>query len=222
MSDWKGFFITFEGIEGSGKTTHANRLWQFLSKQGVSVLLTREPGGTVLGEKLRRILLDPTMQDIDGFTELLLFSAARYEHVRKVILPALEEGKVVICVRYVDSTLAYQGYGRKIPFSFLSSLNTMVVGKVLPEFTVLLDVEPERGIRRSFATTEKEELRFEEEFLHRRELLEDIRKGYLEIARSEPQRFCVVSTTWFSKEEVFEHIKEEVLRRLEGRRMTKR
>lgn len=217
MSNWKGFFITFEGIEGSGKTSHANRLGQFLINQGISVLLTREPGGTVLGEKLRGILLDPATQNIDGFTELLLFNAARYEHVRKVILPALEEGKVVICVRYVDSTLAYQGYGRKIPFSFLSSLNTMVVGKVLPEFTILLDVEPEKGIRRSLTTTEEEELRFEEEFLRHRSLLEDIRRGYLEIARSEPQRFYVVSTTWFSKEEVFECIKKEVWRRLEGR-----
>jgi len=221
MSNWTGFFITFEGIEGSGKTTHAHRLFSFLSGQGFPCVLTREPGGTVLGEKLREILLDPAMESIDGLTEVLLFSASRYEHVKKLIEPSLRGGKVVICVRYVDSTLAYQGYGRKIPLSFLSSLSEMVTGEVFPELTFLLDVEPEVGVRRSLSATRREELRFEEEFLQKQHLLEEIRNGYLEIAAKDPERFCVISTTWRSRDDVFEAIKGEVLRRFERRRLEK-
>lgn len=172
-----------------------------------------------MGEKLREILLNPAMEKIDGVTEVLLFAASRCEHVRKVILPALQAGKVVICVRYVDSTLAYQGYGRKIPFPFLTLLNEMVVGKVLPELTFLLDVEPETGIRRSLSATHKEELRFEEEFLQHKELLEEIRKGYFAIAANDPKRFCIISTTWLPKEDVFEQIKNEVWRRFQERRV---
>ncbi len=221
MSEWKGFFVTFEGIEGCGKTTHAGRLFRFLTEQGFPCILTREPGGTALGEKLRAILLDPATERIDGLTEVLLFGASRCEHVRRVIWPALQEGKVVICVRYVDSTLAYQGYGRKVPLSFLSLLNEMVVGKVFPELTFLLDVEPEAGVKRSLSATCREEIRFEEEFLQHRSLLEEIREGYLKIAESDPERFCVISTTCRSKDDVFEVIKGEVWRRLEERRLKK-
>ncbi|MEN3187100.1 MAG: dTMP kinase [Atribacterota bacterium] len=219
MNDWPGFFVTFEGIEGSGKTSHANRLWRFLTEQGIHCILTREPGGTALGEKLREILLNPATENIDGVTEVLLFAASRCEHVRKVIVPALQAGRVVICVRYVDSTLAYQGYGRKIPLSFLTFLNEVVVGKVLPELPFLLDVEPEAGIKRSISKTCKEELRFEEEFLQHEELLEEIRKGYLAIAADNPERFCVISTTWLPKEDVFEYIKNEFWRRFQERRV---
>lgn len=168
-----------------------------------------------MGEELRKILLSPCTRDIDGLTEALLFGAARCEHVNKVIVPALQEGKVVICVRYTDSTLAYQGYGRKIPLSFLASVNKMVTGDVFPELTILLDVEPEIGIKRSLSTTQKEELRFEEEFLQNRDLLEVIRKGYLEIAADSPERFYIISTARHSKEEVFVAIQNEVLRRME-------
>ncbi len=218
MNKWPGFFVTFEGIEGSGKTTHARRLWRFLEGEGVTCLLTHEPGGTPLGEKLRNILLDPATGDIDGLTEALLFSASRCEHVQKVILPALYEGKVVICVRYTDSTIAYQGHGRGVSQSLLYLLNEVTTKAVYPDFTILLDVEPEQGVRRSLAATERGELRFEEEFVKKQGVLENIRAGYLEIAKNDSQRFLVISTTERSKEEVFEIIKSEIWRRLKERR----
>ena len=165
MNERPGFLITLEGIEGSGKTTHARRLFSFLEESGIPCLLTREPGGTPMGEKIRDILLNPESGVIDPLAETFLFEASRREHVKEVINPALHEGKVVICVRFTDSTLAYQGYGRGVPLSYLCYLNDIATEGVMPDLTVLFDVEPEVGLARSFSHTEEEELRFEKEFL---------------------------------------------------------
>ena len=150
MNERPGFLITLEGIEGSGKTTHARRLFSFLKESGIPCLLTREPGGTPMGEKIRDILLNPESGVIDPLAETFLFEASRREHVKEVINPALHEGKVVICVRFTDSTLAYQGYGRGVPLSYLCYLNDIATEGVMPDLTVLFDVEPEVGLARSF------------------------------------------------------------------------
>ncbi len=203
MNERPGFLITLEGIEGSGKTTHARRLFSFLEESGIPCLLTREPGGTPMGEKIRDILLNPESGVIDPLAETFSFEASRREHVKEVINPALHEGKVVICVRFTDSTLAYQGYGRGVPLSYLCYLNDIATEGVMPDLTVLFDVEPEVGLARSFSHTEEEELRFEKEFLASKEFLFAVRNGYLQLAKESPQRFVVVDTTDYSEEEVF-------------------
>ncbi|HOA98445.1 MAG TPA: dTMP kinase [Candidatus Atribacteria bacterium] len=217
MNERPGFLITLEGIEGSGKTTHARRLFSFLKESGIPCLLTREPGGTPMGEKIRDILLNPESGVIDPLAETFLFEASRREHVKEVINPALHEGKVVICVRFTDSTLAYQGYGRGVPLSYLCYLNDIATEGVMPDLTVLFDVEPEVGLARSFSHTEEEELRFEKEFLASKEFLFAVRNGYLQLAKESPQRFVVVDTTDYSEEEVFFIIRDTIWQRLRGR-----
>jgi len=217
MNERPGFLITLEGIEGSGKTTHARRLFSFLEESGIPCLLTREPGGTPMGEKIRDILLNPESGVIDPLAETFLFEASRREHVKEVINPALHEGKVVICVRFTDSTLAYQGYGRGVPLSYLCYLNDIATEGVMPDLTVLFDVEPEVGLARSFSHTEEEELRFEKEFLAYKEFLFAVRNGYLQLAKESPQRFVVVDTTDYSEEEVFFIIRDTIWQRLRGR-----
>lgn len=208
-----GFFLTFEGIEGSGKTAQAERLFHFLEERGFSCLLTREPGGTPIGEKLRELLLDPETGSLDPLTEVLLFEAARREHVLKVIGPALQEDKVVICVRFTDSTLAYQGWGRGVELDFLDSLNGRTTGGLFPDCTVLLDVDPEVGLSRSLSRHSCDEIRFELEFQKTRRLLEAIRNGYLELAHREPQRFLIVSANRL-EDEIFAEIVKRVLPRI--------
>jgi dTMP kinase len=208
-----GFFLTFEGIEGSGKTTQAERLFYFLKERSFPCLLTREPGGTPIGEKLRELLLSPGTGSLDPLTEALLFEAARREHVLKVINPALQEDKIVICVRFADSTLAYQGWGRGVELDLLSSLNERVTGGLSPDCTVLLDVNPETGLSRSLSRHSCDEIRFELEFQRTRHLLEAIRNGYLELAHREPQRFLVVSADR-PEDEIFAEIVKGVLPRI--------
>lgn len=217
MSEKHGFLVTLEGIEGSGKSTHARRLFSFLEKAGIPCLLTREPGGTPMGEKIRDLLLNPESGKVDPLTETFLFEASRREHVKEVINPVLREGKVVICVRFTDSTLAYQGYGRKVPLPYLYYLNDIATDGIVPDLTVLFDVEPEVGLARSFSHTEERELRFEKEFLACKEFLFAVRNGYLQLAKESPQRFVVMDTTNSSEEEVFSVIQNTVWQRLKGR-----
>jgi len=135
MKNW--LFITFEGLEGCGKSTQAKMLYDFLIKQGILSIYTKEPGGTKIGDKIRKILLDQKNEGMDYKTEMLLFLASRAENVRLVILPALEKGKVVISDRFYDSTTAYQGYGRGIDLKIIKHLNGLVVGKAIPDLTFL-------------------------------------------------------------------------------------
>ena len=144
----KGLFITFEGLEGCGKTTQAKMLFDFLATKKIPSIYTKEPGGTKIGDKIRKILLDQKNDDMDYKTEMLLFLASRAENVRLIILPALEEGKVVISDRFYDSTTAYQGYGRGIDLKIIKHLNDLVVGKVIPDLTFILDIDPYEGLRR--------------------------------------------------------------------------
>ncbi len=164
----KGLFITFEGLEGCGKTTQAKMLFDFLIKQKIPSIYTKEPGGTKIGDKIRKILLDQKNDGMDYKSEMLLFLASRAENVRLIILPALEEGKVVISDRFYDSTTAYQGYGRGIDLKIIKHLNNLVVGKAIPDLTFILDIDPYEGLRRSASFGNSHEMRFEEEFLNKK------------------------------------------------------
>jgi dTMP kinase len=203
-------FITFEGVEGSGKTTQIRRLKKYFSQKGIPCKVTREPGGCSIGEKIRKILLNPDHHDMVSMTELLLYEAARAQHVKEVIKPFLEKDGVVLCDRFSDATLAYQGYGRRIDLNWIQRLNHLSSQGVRPNVTFLLDCPSDVGLRRAIERNrtlkqEKEE-RFEKEEIqfHRR-----VRKGYLAIARKEPRRVKVIDTRP-GEEKVFEKIQKIV------------
>jgi dTMP kinase len=180
------FFITLEGIEGSGKTTQVRTLAAWLRQRGMTVRTTREPGGCPIADAIREILLHPANDVLVPRAELLLYAAARAQHVEEVILPALEKGETVLCDRFSDATLAYQGNGRGLDFSLIAQLNGLAAGNLVPQLTLLLDMPAEEGLmrarRRNAATEENREDRFEQESLafHRR-----VREGYLAIASRE-------------------------------------
>lgn len=188
----KGFFITFEGIEGTGKSTQAKMLYQSLRESGYPTLFTREPGGTRIGNLIRDILVDPENKGMCVMSEVFLFAAARAQHVEQFLRPSLEEGFVVICDRYTDSTVAYQGYGREIPLSVIREINSSATWRVQPNLTFYLDLEPELGLHRVRLRVEETETipdRLEREqlnFFHR------VRNGYMRIAQEEPHRFRVL------------------------------
>ena len=189
-------FITFEGIEGSGKSTLLERLCGYLSGRSLSLLRTREPGGSEIGRALRGLLLD-CRQDVAPETELFLYLADRAQHVSRVIRPALARGDIVISDRYADSTIVYQGYGRGLDLEELLRLNAFAVGGLWPDLTVLLDVDPALGLdrakaRNSAAGLSVSEGRFEAEAMafHQR-----IRQGYLDWAARSPERFRVVNAS---------------------------
>ncbi|RLA81583.1 MAG: dTMP kinase [Deltaproteobacteria bacterium] len=203
----KGVLITFEGIEGSGKSTHLRILGEFLRAKGMKVLLTFEPGGTPLGRALRDLLLDPSLP-LDPLTELFLFWADRREHTLRVLLPALDQGKVVLCDRYIDSTTAYQGYGRGVDLDFVLQGNRKATGGLSPHLTILLDCPPEVGLRRV-----KGGDRFEDAGL---DFHTKVREGYLRIAEAEPERVKVVESASRDKGEVQEEVRRVVRTFLEA------
>ncbi|HXG25661.1 MAG TPA: dTMP kinase [Candidatus Binatia bacterium] len=184
-----GVFITIEGPEGSGKTVVAKRLATELAARGRRVRLTREPGGTRLGERVRELLLGKADLGISPRADALLFNAARAQLVAEVIRPALEAGELVICARFADSTLAYQGYGGGLPLVELRALANVATGGLEPDRTILLDVDPETGIRRKAEGARNRFEGFDIAF-HRR-----VRDGFLDLAREEPGRWRVVDST---------------------------
>lgn len=186
-----GIFITLEGGEGSGKTTHARRLCEWLRTQGLKVLHTREPGGTLLAEQLRNLLLDKSAETIAPETEAWLILAARRQHVDHVIRPALARGMAVVCDRFSDSTMAYQGYGRGLDLRVLRTMNNWATGRLAPQLTLLFDVPVPVGLRRrrSRGTTQNRLDRETEQF-HRK-----VRAGFHALARREPRRIMVIDST---------------------------
>lgn len=207
-------FITFEGIEGSGKTTQARRLAEHLRALGRIVVETKEPGGTPIADRIRSILLD-SANVIDPVAEVLLFAASRRQHTMEVIRPALARGEVVLCDRYDDSTLAYQGFGRLIDLDRLRTLNEWATDALRPDLTLLFDLAEEVGLGRAVsrnAVAPNDEGRFEAEGLrfHRR-----VREGFLSLAVAEPRRFAVVEAEG-SPEEVFARTLTAVRERLPG------
>jgi dTMP kinase len=183
----RGWFVTFEGPDGSGKTLQARRLHEAAVRAGIPTHLAREPGGTPLGEQVRRILLHAVDLRIDARADALLFSAARAQHVSEVIEPALAGGQLVICARYLDSTIAYQGYGRGLPVAELVALQRFATAGLRPDLTILLDLPAAVGLARK---TDDEQLRFEAAF--ELEFHERVRAGYLALAAAEPERVAVI------------------------------
>lgn len=188
-----GKFITLEGGEGCGKSTQAKLLADYLQSKGITPVLTKEPGGTPEGQILRQLLVTGDKDKFDAVTECLLYYADRRVHLQKLVWPALEQDKWVISDRFADSTEAYQyfGYNKRVDFSTLQNLYRIVAGDFKPDMTIILDLPPEVGMRRSYAKAEKmavKELRFES---REAEFHENLRRGFLEIAHREPER-CVV------------------------------
>jgi dTMP kinase len=201
-------FITFEGGDGSGKTTQLKALESYLAARGKSCLSTREPGGTSLGEHIRQVLLEVGQQPITSATELFLYLADRAQHIHEVIIPALDQGKIVLCDRHTDSTLAYQGYGRGIDLGLLRSLNDIASQGIKPDLTLLFDCPVEIGLsrtaqRQSQTASGRNEDRFEREKI---EFHERVRAGFLELARVESHRFHIIDAAR-STEEVGQEIK---------------
>jgi dTMP kinase len=185
-------FITFEGPEGSGKTTQIQRLAAWLREQGQTVLATREPGGTAIGDRVRAILLDSDHREMQPQTEILLFSAARAQIVGQIIRPHLARGGVVLCDRFADSTLAYQGYGRQLDLATLRLITEFATGGLQPDLTFCLDLPVDVGLQRKAAGAGEEWNRMEQETLafHGR-----VRRGYLTLAQAEPARWRVLDAT---------------------------
>ena len=191
-------FITFEGGDGTGKSTQLQALESYLSGRGKSCLLTREPGGTSLGKLIRRLLLEVGKQPITSPTELFLYLADRAQHIREIVAPAIAQGKIVLCDRHTDSTLAYQGYGRGIDIALLQHLNDVASIGIKPDLTFLFDCPVDVGLSRiaqrhlQAASDTHPEDRFEREEL---EFHERVRAGFLELARAEPQRFRIIDAS---------------------------
>ncbi len=181
----RGLFVTFEGVEGSGKTTVAEAIADDLSRKGLTVVVTAEPGATLVGSHIRQLLA--TVSERRAWSEAFLFLADRAEHVAKVIRPALEQGKIVLCDRFTDSTIAYQGFGLGLPLEWLTQLNSIATNGLVPDLTLLLDIEPEAGLKRS-----RQETVFERRSLdfHQR-----VRYGYLWLANQEPHRVKVIDAS---------------------------
>lgn len=182
-------FISFEGVDGAGKSTQLKLLLKYLDEINVEYVFTREPGGTPVSERIREILLDPTHTSVSVITEALLFAASRSELVKNVIRPALESGKTVICDRFVDSSLVYQGFAGGLPIEFLSQINQMATGALKPHRTIVLDLPPDvaRSRRESSPHDRMEQ---KDDGFHRQ-----VRDGYLELARAEPRRVKVVDAS---------------------------
>ena len=189
-SAMKGKFITVEGTEGVGKTTNIQRITEWLDERGIAYISTREPGGTALGEKIRDLLLDKDNTAMAASAELLLMFAARAQHLEEKIIPALAAGTWVLCDRFTDATYAYQGFGRGLNLEHIERLEALVQGDLHPDFTLILDIDPELGMSRVRARGELD--RFESEAL---EFFDRVRAGYRERANDNPSRYCLVDAS---------------------------
>ena len=204
MTTKKGFLITIEGCEGCGKTTQSEMLKQYLESKGLTVILTREPGGSIVAEQVRNILLNPDFK-VAPYCELMLYEAARAQHLGDIIKPSLEKGYVVICDRFIDSTIAYQGYARGIDKEVIKKLNNIATSGLKPDLTIYLDINPNKGIKKAKMVNkgkltggdriERESLKFHN----------NVRKGFLELAKKYPNRIKKVKTN-----EVIEKTQKEI------------
>ena len=185
-----GLFITFEGGEGCGKSTQIAALKARLEAIGKTVVQTREPGGTALGESVRSLLQhDDAGQGMSPEAELLLFAASRAQHVRELIAPAIAQGQIVLCDRFLDSTTVYQGVARAIDSKKVETINQFAIGDTKPDLTILIDLPPEIGLARVHARSDGQLDRMENEAI---EFFQAVRQGYLDLAKSEPKRFLVL------------------------------
>jgi dTMP kinase len=213
----RGLFITLEGIDGCGKTTQSQRLARSLEDRGLEVVLTRQPGGTRVGERVREILLANTSVGLVPLAEMLLYAADRAQHVNELIKPSLEAGRIVISDRYIDSTVAFQGYGRGLDLEMINKLNHLATSGLNPDLTILLSVTPEAArarfdSRHSKDDTHKGMTRFEEESM---DFHERVRAGYESLAKTHPQRICVVDASG-TREETQEKVIAVVMSRIDS------
>jgi len=217
-------FITFEGIEGCGKTTQIQRLAKRLISLQVPVVLTLEPGGTKTGKKIRGILLDSKNRDLSPLSELLLYAADRAQHVAEVIKPALDQGKWVLCDRFTDATVAYQGVARGLDMRLIRTLNARITQSIKPDLTFLLDCPVELGLARAIHRNETGKTKGEDRFEREKKAFHRmVREGYLRLSRKEPRRVIVVRTDVSKgevEENIFNHIQPFVTRCAPSGRVT--
>lgn len=199
----RGVFITFEGPEGCGKSTQSKLLYEYLKARSYDCVYTREPGGTALGERVRSILLDSDGINITDLTELLLFEANRSQIVAELIRPAVKDKKIVICDRFSDATMSYQGYGGKIPLNIIKSVDDIATGSLAPDLTILLDIDTVTGLKRA-SSEGMDRMESKDILYHRR-----VRRGYLELAKKYPKRIKVIKVKG-TIEEVRRMVRREV------------
>jgi len=205
----EGFFITLEGGEGSGKTTVLGRVTAYLQNRSMPYRITREPGGVEIAEKIRSIILDPAHTAMDARTEALLYAASRSQHLAEVVEPALREGLTVLCDRFVDSSLVYQGHARGLGIEEVWSINRFAIGNRMPDLTFYLDVDPEIGLSRIAANQEREVNRLDLESLsfHKK-----VREGYQLLAQANPDRIVVLDAN-----RPIHMVEQDIVRTLEER-----
>ena len=200
-------FVTIEGCEGVGKTTQIKLLKEYLEKRGVNAVFTREPGGSIISEQIRKIILDGRNKEMTDVCEALLYSAARNQHLRDVVIPALEAGKTVFCDRYTDSTFAYQGCARGLGEEYVTTLNRLAVGEYMPELTIFLDLDPVSAFRRKGGPDKKDRLETQGD-----EFFRAVYKGYLTAAEREPERIVRIDASG-SKENTHRLITETLIKK---------
>lgn len=206
----RGYFITVEGGEGAGKTSAIRSMEQLLRENGIDVVVTREPGGIAIAEQIREVILDKRNVDMDGRTEALLYAAARRQHLVQKVIPALQEGKAVLCDRFIDSSLAYQGYARGLGIDEIFAMNRFAIHETMPDLTVLLDVSPQTGLARIHANRNREVNRLDLEAVS---FHERVRRGYLQLLEMFPERIVRVDAER-SEEEVARALSAILIKRL--------
>ncbi|CDQ21755.1 thymidylate kinase [Halobacillus karajensis] len=204
----KGLFVTFEGGDGAGKSSILKEMGQELREEGFSVLETREPGGIRIAEKIREVILDPSHTEMDGRTEALLYAAARRQHLVEKVIPALNEGKIVLCDRFVDSSLAYQGAARELGLDEVYKVNEFAIDDCMPDLTLLFNIKPEEGLERIAANQGREKNRLD---LERIDFHEKVYAAYHQLAEKYKDRIKVIEAG-----RPFESVKEDASRVLRG------
>ncbi|MCM3598966.1 dTMP kinase [Metabacillus idriensis] len=203
----KGIFITFEGPDGAGKTTILNMLSEEFKEKGIEAVFTREPGGIRIAEQIREVILNKENTEMDSRTEALLYAAARRQHIVEKVIPALNEDKLIICDRFIDSSLAYQGYAREIGVDDVYSINMFAIDGVMPEITLYFDIEPERGLLRINGSDSREVNRLD---LEKMDFHLKVQKGYKQLIDKFPERIKVINADQ-SLEEVYRDVKEVLI-----------
>lgn len=200
----RGYFFSAEGCEGAGKSSIVSRLSKYLDSRGLEVITSREPGGIAISEQIRSVILDTENTLMDGRTEALLYAAARRQHYVEKIVPTLAAGKSIICDRFIDSSLAYQGYARGLGIDEVLSINEFAIDHIFPDLTIYLDVDPEIGLRRINENADREVNRLDLESLA---FHQKVREGYLELERRFPARIVKINANQ-NRDEVFEDVKQ--------------
>lgn len=200
-------FLTIEGCEGVGKTYHTRRLKQYCIDNGINALFTREPGGSEIAEKIRKIILDSANQKMTDWCEAFLYCASRVQHLEEIVIPALNQGKIVFCDRFVDSSYAYQGVARGLGLDKVKALNALAVGEYMPQFTLFLNLDPKRAFERKGGADKNDRMELLDFAFHQK-----VYEGYCQIAKEQPERFVVIDASG-TKDETFAKIIKELKRR---------